>query len=169
MRDPQVRASMPQAAIRDGASAANAHRSATKDAAGGKPPSEPEFDRPVVKPNNQSWGPNKIAEGYVAEANIGSRESPLHIVINVPRSRQESRRVRAWRAPGNAQRVHNRILQEGAGGQAARTVGQEYRRRTGGRCRKGERPAKEHYRHGFECGKHHCRRRLYHGTVRLVK
>ena len=67
-------------------SAANAHRTATKNATGGKPPSEPEFDRPVVKLNNQSWRLNCIAEGYIAKANIGSRESPLHIMINAPRS-----------------------------------------------------------------------------------
>ena len=61
LRDPQVRASITQAAIRDGVSVANAHRTATKNAAG-KPPSG--FDRPVVKLNNQSWRLNKIAEGY---------------------------------------------------------------------------------------------------------
>ena len=83
LRDPQVRASITQAAIRDGVSAANAYRTATKNAAG-KPPSEPEFERPVVKLNSQSWRLNKIAEGYIAEANIGSRESPLYIMINVP-------------------------------------------------------------------------------------
>ena len=52
LRDSQVRASITQAAIRDGVSAVNAYRTATKNAAGGKPPSEPEFDRPVVKLNN---------------------------------------------------------------------------------------------------------------------
>ena len=65
---------------------ANAHRAATKNAAGGKPPTEPEFDGPVAKLNNQSWRLNRIAEGYAAKANTGSRESPLHIMINVPRS-----------------------------------------------------------------------------------
>ena len=39
-----------------------------------------------MKLNNQSWRLNSIAEGYVAKANIGSRESPLHILINVGRS-----------------------------------------------------------------------------------
>ena len=52
LRDPQVRASITQATIRDCVSAANAYCTATKNAAGGKPPSEPEFDRPVVKLNN---------------------------------------------------------------------------------------------------------------------
>ena len=86
LRDPQVRASITQSAIRDGVSAANAHRTATKNAAGSKPPSEPEFDKPVVKLNSQGWKLNGIAGGYIVKANIGSRESPLRIIINVPRS-----------------------------------------------------------------------------------
>ena len=85
MREPYVRASITQAAIRDGVAAANSYRTALKNHAG-KPPSEPEFSRPVLKLNNQSWRLNKIAEGYVAKANVGSRESPCVIIINVGRS-----------------------------------------------------------------------------------
>ena len=60
-------------------------RTAIKNAAGGKPPSEPESDRPVVELNNHG-SLNGTADGYTAKANVGSRESSIHTVINVPRS-----------------------------------------------------------------------------------
>ena len=84
LRDPTVKASVTVTAIRDGVAAANAYRTAMEN---GNTPSEPEFKRPVVKLTNQNWRLNQIAEGYVARANVGSRESPQHgSMINVPRS-----------------------------------------------------------------------------------
>ena len=79
-RDPAVRASVTQAAIRDGVAAANAYRASI-----GYDDMEPTFSNPVIKLNNQSWKLNKVGDGYVAKTNIGSRKSPHVVVINVPR------------------------------------------------------------------------------------
>ena len=72
--------------MRGGVAAASAYRTATKNAGASKPVSEPESSRPTVKMGNQSRILNKIADGYVAKANIGSSESPQHVIINLPRS-----------------------------------------------------------------------------------
>ena len=83
LRDPTVRASITQSAIRDGVSAANAYRTAVQN---GLDPSEPTFKNPTIKLNNQDWRLNMVADGYVAKTNIGSRTHPRMVVVNVSRN-----------------------------------------------------------------------------------
>ena len=83
LRDPMIRSTMTQSTIRDGVAVAKAYRTAVKQ---GRSPSEPTFKNPVIKLNNQSWRLNEVAGGYIAKANIGSRNHPRIVIVNVARN-----------------------------------------------------------------------------------
>ena len=83
LRDPTIRSTITQSAIRDGVATANAYRTAMQN---GLDPSEPTFKNPVIKLNSQSWRLNEVVGGYVAKTNIGSRTHSRLVVVNVSRS-----------------------------------------------------------------------------------
>ena len=79
VKSDRVKADVTQAAIKTGVAAMKAARTIGKD-------TEPEFKVPTIKLNNKCWRLNKVAGGYVATANVGSRKHPMCIAINVPAS-----------------------------------------------------------------------------------
>ena len=79
VKSDRVKADATQAAIKTGVAAMKAARTIGKD-------TEPEFKVPTIKLNNKCWRLNRVADGYVATANIGSGKHPVCMAINVPAS-----------------------------------------------------------------------------------